>query len=228
MGLYRYGMVEPLQVPYVDRYVPGVTPEVALRTLHDCLRRRRSVRHFSAAPVPRETIEWLVRCAVTAPSGANKQPWRFVCVSDPELKRGIRLAAEEEERRFYGGRAGEEWLHDLAPLGTGPSKEFLEVAPWLIVVLQLRKGDDGSKVWYPGESVGIAVGFLLAAAQQAGLATLAYTPTPMGFLSEILGRPEHERPYLVIPVGYPAEGCCVPAAAMTRKSLDDVLIFHEP
>jgi nitroreductase len=188
------------------------------------MRSRRSVRMFSDAPVARETIEWIVRAAGTAPSGANKQPWRFVCVQDPELKRRIRLGAEEEERAFYAQRAGERWLADLEPLGTDASKEYLEVAPWLIAVFALAKDDDGAPVYYATESVGIAVGLLLAAAHHAGLVTLTHTPSPMAFLGRILDRPPHERPFVLIPVGHPAPDCVVPAAALEKKPLDRIMI----
>ncbi len=211
-------------LPYDDRYDPGEPPEVAGRAFFEVLRRRRSVRSFSDRPVSREAIEWLVRAACSAPSGANKQPWRFVCVQDPELKRQIRLAAEEEERAFYAGRATDEWLQDLEPLGTDPNKEFLEIAPWLIVVFKLAQDDDGGKVYYGEESVGIATGMLLAAAQRAGLATLTHTPSPMRFLGEVLGRPEHERAWMLIPVGYPADDCRVPAHAVQRKPLEQVMV----
>ncbi len=211
-------------VPYPDRYVPSQPPEVAAAAFHDLLRRRRSVREFADRPVPRAVIEWLVRCAHTAPSGANKQPWRFVCVQDAATKRRIRLAAEAEEREFYQHRANADWLRDLAPLGTDEHKEFLEVAPWLVVVFQLVHGDDGGQVYYLKESVGLACGLLLAAAQVAGLATLTHTPSPMAFLGDILGRPKHERPFLLIPVGYPAEACRVPAKALERRPLDEVMV----
>ena len=211
-------------VPYPDRYVPSQPPEVAAAAFHDLLRRRRSVREFADRPVPRAVIEWLVRCAHTAPSGANKQPWRFVCVQDAATKRRIRLAAEAEEREFYQHRANADWLRDLAPLGTDEHKEFLEVAPWLVVVFQLVHGDDGGQVYYLKESVGLACGLLLAAAQVAGLATLTHTPSPMAFLGDILGRPKHERPFLLIPVGYPAEACRVPAKALERRLLDEVMV----
>ena len=180
---------------------------------------------FSDRPITRETIEWVIRAAGTAPSGANKQPWRFVAVSDPDLKHRIRLAAEEEEREFYARRASAEWLADLAPFGTDPDKSFLDVAPWLIAVFKLAKDDDGGMTYYVNESVGIAVGMLLAAAHHAGLATLTHTPSPMGFLSEVLGRPSHERAYLLIPVGYPADDAVVPA--ITRKPLEQIAVFHE-
>lgn len=217
-------MGAPEFVPYGERYEPGIAPELAAERFHDVVRLRRTVRHFSDRPVSRETIEWLVRSATTAPSGANKQPWRFVCVQDAATKRAIRVAAEQEEREFYEHRASPEWLADLEPLGTDPTKEFLEVAPWLVVVFRLTRDDDGSNVYYAQESVGLACGFLLAAAQFAGLATLTHTPSPMGFLGEILGRPGHEKPFLLIPVGYPADGCLVPRAALARKPLDQVLI----
>ncbi|MFO1078257.1 MAG: nitroreductase family protein [Planctomycetota bacterium] len=188
------------------------------------MRRRRSVRMFADRPVSRATIEWLVRAAHSAPSGANKQPWRFVCVQDPATKARIRAGAEQEEREFYAGRANAEWLQDLAPLGTDEHKEFLERAPWLVVVFQLTRTDDGGQVYYLKESVGLACGLFLAAAQFAGLATLTHTPSPMAFLGEILGRPKHERPFLLIPVGHPADDCVVPAKALERRPLDDVMV----
>ena len=188
------------------------------------------MRDFAPTPVGRAVIEACVAAANTAPSGANKAPWRFVAVGDPALKRRIRVAAEEEERKFYEGRANEEWLRDLAPLGTDATKAFLEVAPWLIVVFKVmrdeRDGRQSDQVYYVNESVGIATGFLLAALHWAGLATLTHTPSPMRFLSEVLGRGEHERPFLLIPVGYPAEGARVPD--IRRKPLDDVLVFDRP
>ena len=217
------GVTEADLVPFVDRYVPPVPAEEALQTFHEALRRRRSVRDFSDRPVPREVIEGLVRCAHTAPSGANKQPWRFLCVQDADVKRQIRAAAEQEEREFYERRANDEWLADLAPLGTDETKEFLTTAPWLVVVFQLSKDDDGGQVYYLKESVGIAAGMFLAAAQLAGLSTLTHTPSPMKFLGEILGRPATERPFLLIPVGYPADDCMVPRKAMLRRPIDDVM-----
>lgn len=219
-------MSGPIWVPYRDRHVVDGPPEAAARAFCEVMARRRSVRMFSDRSVSRETIEWIVRAATTAPSGANKQPWRFVCVSDPALKRAIRLAAEKEEREFYGQRASPEWLADLAPLGTDANKEFLEVAPWLVVVFKLVRADDGSNHYYVNESVGLASGLLLAAAHLAGLATLTHTPNPMAFLAEILGRPAHERPFLLIPVGYPADDCVVPQAALARKPLSAVLLWR--
>ena len=218
-------MTEPEFVPWTDRHDPGMPPEDAARAFYEVLRSRRSVRAFSPRPVSRDAIEWIVRAATTAPSGANKQPWRFVAVSDPDVKRRIRTAAEEEEREFYSRRANEAWLRDLAPLGTDDDKSYLEIAPWLVVVFKLVRADDGSQVYYADESVGIAVGLFLAAAHHAGLATLTHTPSPMRFLGEILGRPAHERPFVLLPVGYPADGVRVPRHALARKPLGEVLVF---
>ncbi len=219
-------MSESLFVPLTDRHVPELPAEAAAEAFYEVMRKRRTVREYSDRPVSRETIEWVVRAACSAPSGANKQPWRFVCVQNPELKRKIREAAEKEERELYERRANDEWLADLAPLGTDANKEFLEVAPWLIIVFKLMKADDGSQVYYPTESVGLASGMLLAAAHHAGLATLTHTPSPMGFLCEVLGRPENERPFLLVPVGYPADNCEVPKKALLRKPLDEVMIVE--
>lgn len=213
-------------VPY-DRYDPGVPAETAARDFYDVARLRRTVRMFSDAPVSRETIEYIVRSASTAPSGANKQPWRFVCVSESQKKREIRVAVENEERQFYEQRASERWLKDLEPFGTDPDKGFLEVAPWLIVVFKLARGDDKSQVYYANESVGIAVGMLLTAAHRAGLATVTHTPAPMNVLAKVLERPDHERPFMLIPVGYPASDATVPGSAHERKSLDEVAVFLE-
>lgn len=216
-------MSEPKFVPHRDRHVPNTTPELAARAFCEVMAKRRTVREFSDRPVSLETIEWLVRCAGGAPSGANKQPWRFVAVRDPAVKRAIRAAAEKEEREFYAHRATAEWLADLAPLGTDASKPFLEVAPWLVVVFKLTRGDDDSQHYYVNESVGIAVGLFLAAAHHAGLATLTHTPSPMGFLQDVLGRPKHEKPFVLIPVGYPTDDCVVPEAALRKKSLAEIL-----
>ncbi|MCE9619584.1 MAG: nitroreductase family protein [Planctomycetes bacterium] len=197
----------------------------ASRDFYERMKQRRSVRMFSDKPVPREAIENIIRAAGTAPSGANKQPWRFVAVQDPALKKEIRIAAEEEEREFYSRRANPEWIRDLRAIGTDEHKPFLEIAPWLIAVFKLAKDDlmqnDSDQVYYINESVGIAVGFLLAAAHHAGLVALTHTPSPMKFLTSILGRPAHERPYLLIPLGYPAEDCMVPD--IHRKSLDQIM-----
>lgn len=217
----RSGFPPPRVVP-LRAYRPGGTAADEARAFYEVMRQRRTVREFSSRPVPIEVIEWAVRAAGTAPSGANKQPWRFVVVGDPALKREIRVAAEAEEHEFYTRRATAEWLADLAPLGTDTRKPFLDDAPWLIVVFKMMKTDDERGVYYVNESVGIAVGMLLAALHHAGLATLTHTPSPMGFLSKVLERPEHERPFLLIPVGYPAEGCVVPD--ISRKSLDEIMV----
>lgn len=177
--------------------------------------RRRTVRDFADTPVPRELIEHCLRAAGSAPSGANQQPWRFVAVSDAGLKHRIREGAEAEEREFYGRRAPDEWLQALAALGTDADKPFLEVAPWLIAIFYERFGLDAEgnkhKRYYPQESTGIATGLLIAALHRAGLATLTHTPSPMGFLNQVLGRPRNEMPFLLLVVGHPAEGCRVPA-----------------
>lgn len=191
------------------------------RWFREAVAERRSVRAFSSDPVPREVLEECVRAAASAPSGANKQPWRFVIVTRPELKARIREAAEEEERAFYGGRAPERWLKDLAAFGTDPHKPYLETAPALVVVFAERHGADSEqRNYYVTESVGLAVGFFLAACAIAGLSTLTHTPSPMGFLAKILERPSNERPFLLIPVGYPEPGCMVPD--IRRKPIDGV------
>ncbi len=185
------------------------------------------MRHFSDRAVPREIIEECVRTAGTAPSGANLQPWHFVVISDPEIKRRIRKGAEAEEREFYGGRAPQDWLDALAPLGTDQHKPFLETAPFLIAVFAQSYGftADGEKAkhYYVQESVGIATGMLISAIHQAGLASLTHTPSPMGFLNEILGRPQNERPFLLLVLGYPADGAVVPD--IERKALDGIATF---
>jgi iodotyrosine deiodinase len=196
------------------------------RDFLESMRRRRSVRHFSSDSVPSELVENAIATAATAPSGAHQQPWTFVVVSDPELKRQIRRAAEEEERRSYESRMPNEWLEALRPLGTDWRKPHIEDAPFVIVVFEQAYGlePDGGKIkhYYVRESVGIAVGFLLASLHEAGLATLTHTPSPMAFLPDILDRPVNERPYVLIPVGYPADGCTVPD--LERKPLNEVLV----
>lgn len=218
------------------RFVPlqftRVPPAEMVRRAAACyerLNRRRSVRAFALEAPPRECIEYAIRSAATAPSGAHRQPWRFVVVEDPELKRRIREAAEQEERANYeGGRFPPEWLDALAPLGTDWRKEFLEVAPYLVVVFKEAYGLDGlgRKVtnYYVNESVGIACGLFIAALHEMGLATLTHTPSPMGFLSRLLGRPSNEKPYILFPVGYPAEGATVPD--LTRKTLEEVVHWN--
>ena len=191
------------------------------------IRRRRTVRQFSTRPVPREVIDHCVRAAGTAPSGANIQPWHFVVVSDPGIKRTIRVEAEKEEHEFYHHKAPQEWLDALAPLGTDEHKPFLEDAPYLIVIFAESYGvlPGGGKVkhYYAQESVGIATGLLIAAVHHAGLVSLTHTPSPMGFLNEILGRPPHERPFLILVTGYPADGATVPA--ITKKPLEQIATF---
>jgi len=202
------------------------------RAFLEVMQHRRTVRHFAPTPVPPlELITNAIATANTAPSGAHQQPWRFVVVRDPQVKHAIRVAAEEEERENYEHRFPQEWKDALARLGTDWRKEFLDDAPYLIVVFQIDYGlepADGSDIperkikhYYVKESVGIAVGLLIASLHQAGLATLTHTPNPMGFLSRILNRPRNEKPFLLLPVGYPTEDCQVPD--LTRKGLDEVL-----
>ena len=194
------------------------------------MRKRRTVRHFSPEPVPFAAIENAIRTAGTGPSGANQQPWRYVVVWNPEVKRQIREAAEAEERESYAHRMNQEWLDALKPLGTNWEKPHLEVAPCLIVCFRLdygvEQGPDGRTVrvkhYYPGESMGISVGLLIAALHNAGLATLTHTPSPMGFLNEVLGRPKNERPFVILPVGYPADDCQVPV--ITKKPLEEIML----
>lgn len=192
--------------------------------LFELMRRRRTVRDYSDEDVPFELIERAIATAGSAPSGANMQPWWFVVVRDPEVKRKIRDAAEKEERESYHGRMSEKWLRRLAPLGTDEHKPFLEIAPYLIVVFritQIEENGETEPTYYSQESVGIAVGMLLTALHNMGLATLTHTPSPMKFLQEILGRPRNEVPFVLIPVGYPAEDAEVPA--ITRKPLDEIM-----
>ena len=216
-------MEEPVFVPH-HPWRPDAPPEVAAKEFYQALAQRRSIRHFSDAPVSLGTMQWIVRSAASAPSGANKQPWRFVCVQDSALKKQIRLAAEEEERRFYQERATVAWKADLHPLGTDEVKEYLEIAPWLVVIFKLTKDDDGGGVYYGEESVGIATGMLLAAAQMAGLATLTHTPSPMDFLASVLERPANERAWMLIPMGWPAKGCEVPQHGIDKKPLEQVMV----
>jgi iodotyrosine deiodinase len=199
------------------------------KEFYTLLKRRRSVRDFSEKSVPREIIEQALLTAGTAPNGANQQPWHFVVVSNPEVKKKIREAAEEEERTFYRERAPEEWLDALAPLGTDEHKPFLETAPYLIAIFAQAHGvkEDGTKVkhYYVSEGVGIATGFLVAALHNAGLACLTHTPSPMNFLNEILQRPSNERPFVLLVVGYPAEHTKVPV--ITKKGLKQIATFIE-
>lgn len=202
-------------------------PEPVMRARAEAFRSlmtaRRTVRDFSSRPVPREIIEHALMTAGTAPSGANQQPWHFSVIGSPEIKTRIREAAEEEEKAFYAGKAGEEWLDALSHLGTDWEKPFLQEAPWLIAIFAQRWGEkDGKKVkhYYVPESIGIATGFLISALHNAGLATLTHTPSPMGFLNEICDRPESEKAVILLIVGYPKEGCTVPS--ITKKPLEEI------
>lgn len=198
------------------------------RAFRELLQRRRSVRDYDGRAVPREIIEDCLLAAGSAPSGANMQPWHFAVVGDPETKARIRVAAEAEEREFYRSRAPQEWLDALAPLGTDERKPFLETAPWLIAIFVQRYGllPDGRKVkhYYAMESTGIATGMLITALHHAGLATLTHTPSPMDFLNEILGRPENERPFLLLVAGYPAADARVPDIG--KLPLPEIASFH--
>ncbi len=215
----------------LDRYreYPVAEMRERLQAFYEDINRRRTVREFSDKPVPRDIIETALLAANTAPSGANLQPWHFVAVSDPAVKKRIREAAEVEEREFYEHRASEEWLEALRPLGTDEHKPFLETAPYLIAVFLQKFGElpDGRKVkhYYPTESTGLATGILITALHTAGLATLTHTPSPMRFLNEILGRPKNERPFLLLVAGYPADDARVPDIA--RKPLHDFTTFIE-
>lgn len=201
----------------------------ASRSFLEKMRRRRTVRDFSDRKIPREVIENALRVAGSAPSGANRQPWHFCVVSDPAVKREIRIAAEEEEKAFYRYRAPDEWLESLAPLGTDNKKPFLETAPSLIVVFSRKvtidKTGKEQKNYYVNESVGIATGMLITALHLSGLATLTHTPSPMKFLSTLLDRPDHERPFLILVAGYPAADAEVPAISKYR--LDEISTFPE-
>jgi nitroreductase len=205
--------------PYV---VPAAEALARCEAFYEVMSRRRTVREFDSRPIPAGVIECAIRTASTAPSGAHVQPWRFVVLTDSERKRRLREAAEAEEREFYAHRASQEWLEALAPIGTDEHKPFLQAAPAVIVVFEVHKGPDTPRPYYVKESVGIAVGLLLASLHQAGLATLTHTPSPMKFLNEVCNRPREERGAYVIPVGYPAASARVPA--LQRKGLDEVMV----
>ncbi|ABC63199.1 nitroreductase family protein [Erythrobacter litoralis] len=218
-------------VPYALPPLSDAERLIKATAMREKLAGRRTCRYFSDAPVPREVIEQAILAAGSAPNGANHQPWHFAVVSSPDKKKAIREAAEEEERRFYGvdgdkPKASEEWLEALAPIGTDPDKPFLETAPWLIVVFAQRKGgieEDGkTQNYYVNESVGIACGMLIATLHEAGVATLTHTPSPMGFLRELCGRPEHEKPLMIVVAGLPAEGATVPIHAIRKKPLSQI------
>lgn len=226
--MYRKGEVtyEALSLP--DRVqLPDEDSLSAVTRFRDYMRKRHSVRQFSTRPVNEAVIAACIETAASAPSGANHQPWHFVAISNPAMKQKIRDAAEEEERAFCAGGAGDEWLAALEPIGTGVSKPHLTDAPWLIVIFAQRFGltEDGHryKNYYVPESVGIATGFLIAAIHQAGLVCLEHTPNPMKFLPSLCGRPAQEKAVMILPVGYPAEDATVPAVAKRKKPLDQVM-----
>lgn len=214
-------------IPYQVETYPAEEMLERIQAYHAFMEKRRSLRMFSDKPVPQAVIEQLILTASTAPSGAHKQPWTFCAVSDPEVKRRIREAAEEEEYTNYHGRMSDRWLKDLQPFDTDWKKPFLETVPWLIVVFR-KPYDlvDGEKQnnYYVNESVGLATGFLISAIHHAGLVTLTHTPSPMNFLSKVLNRPDNERPFLLLPVGYPAENAEVPD--LKRKPLEEVAVFY--
>lgn len=213
-------------IPYVPGRLDHAEQQTRARSFYEEMDQRRSVRFFSDDPVPRELIDLAIQTASTAPSGAHRQPWTFVVTGAADIKRQIRLAAEEEERVNYeGGRLPEHWRDALEPLGTGWRKPFLETVPWVVVMFEQRYGvaDDGSRVhnYYVKESAGIAAGIFIAALHHMGLATLTHTPSPMAFLTTLLERPGNERPFCMFPIGYPADDCVVPD--LRRKSLDEVM-----
>lgn len=217
--------------PYINYRKPVLSEQETLersKLFYEKMENRRSVRSFSDRPIPREIIENLIKTASTAPSGAHKQPWTFCVVENPEIKKQIRIAAEKEERHSYESRMSDSWLEDLKPLGTGWEKPFLEIAPYLIIVFRrtYEFGEEGKNRnnYYVQESVGLATGFLLTAIHNAGLVALTHTPSPMNFLIKTLNRPENEKPFMLIPVGYPADECWVPD--LQRKELDEICVFY--
>jgi len=214
-------------IPYTGvTYSPEETLERS-QAYYDYMDKRRSIREYSDRPVDQKIIEQIIMTASSAPSGAHKQPWTFCAISDPTMKSAIRQAAEKEEYESYNGRMSEEWLEALRPFGTDWKKPFLEIAPWLIIVFKKAYDlEDGkkSKNYYVNESVGIACGFLLSAIHNAGLVSLTHTPSPMNFLQKLLNRPENERAFLLIPVGYPLEGVQVPA--IDRKEKEEVIVYY--
>ncbi len=212
--------------PYISYSIKNVDSAQTLQNVssfYEQMDSRRSVRDFSDKPVSQEVIEKIIQTASTAPSGAHKQPWTFVAIQNPEIKSEIRKAAEKEEFESYTKRMTDEWKDDLKPLGTDWQKPFLEIAPWLIVMFSQTTAPNKSKHYYVQESCGIAAGFLISAIHQAGLCTLTHTPSPMNFLKKILNRPDNERPYLLLPVGYPSDNCYVPD--IQRKTLSEVSVF---
>ncbi len=215
-------------IPYKAETYPEKEMLAKSKSFYQLMNKRRTVRDFSDKPVPKEIMENIILTASTAPSVAHKQPWNFCLIGDPEIKKRIRKAAEKEEKENYSGRMSERWLRDLNPFGTDWKKPFLEVVPWHIVVFkrvyEVVNGEKNNN-YYVNESVGIATGFLLAAIHNAGLVALTHTPSPMNFLCSVLNRPENERPFLLIPVGYPADNVMVPD--IKRKSLEDVITCYE-
>ena len=218
----------PVPLPDYKSY-PEAEMRRRARTFLQDVKRRHTVRDFSDKPVPKDIIETCIQAAARAPNGANHQPWHFAVISSADVKARIRTAAEAEEREFYAGKAGVEWLGALKPLGTDPDKPFLEKAPWLICVFGERKSRSADGVirknYYVPESVSIATGFLILALHHAGLVTLTHTPAPMGFLNEICGRPDSDKPYILLVTGYPAEGATIPAHALEKKRLEDIASF---
>lgn len=231
--MYRKGEVSYQPLPLPDRVQLDDAAALAeAERFRDYMKKRHSVRDYSPRPVPEAVIASCIAAAGTAPSGANHQPWHFVAISDPAMKARIRDGAEEEERAFYQGGAGDEWLSALEPIGTGVSKPHLTDAPWLIVVFAQRYGmtEDGAryKNYYVPESVGIATGMLITAIHHAGLVCLEHTPNPMKFLGPLCGRPDHEKPVMILPVGYPADTATVPAVAKRKKPLDQIMsVFRQ-
>ena len=226
--MYRKGEVSYQPLPLPDRVqMPDADALAAAETFRDYMKKRHSVRQYSTQAVPEAVITACIQAAGTAPSGANHQPWHFVAIANPAMKARIRAAAEDEERAFYSGGGGDEWLAALEPIGTGVDKPHLTVAPWLIVVFAQRYGatadGDRYKNYYVPESVGIATGMLITALHHAGLVCLEHTPNPMKFLAEMCERPASEKPLMILPVGYPAPDATVPAVAKRKKPLADIL-----
>ena len=211
-------------IEYTQKILPIEQVQQQATDYYQHLDARRTIRDFSDKPVPKSVIDTLILTASTAPSGAHKQPWTFCAIQDPSVKTAIRAAAEKEEYESYTNRMSEQWLKDLAPIGTDWQKPFLEIAPWLIVVFAQSVGLQKEKHYYVQESVGIACGFLIAAIHNAGLVTLTHTPSPMNFLKTVLKRPDNERPFLLLPVGYPADDVFVPN--IQRKTLEEVAVFY--
>ncbi len=218
--------------PFIDYRRETYSPEEMIEKSKSFLEwsdERRSVRDFSNKPVPKEVMENILMTGSTAPSGAHKQPWTFCLISNAELKSKLRALAEEEEKKSYAGRMSDEWLEDLAPIGTDWEKEFIDIAPWIVIVMKrpYEFQEDGSKRqnYYVAESAGLASGFLLMAVHNAGLVALTHTPSPMNFIAKALERPENERPFLLIPVGYPSEDARVPE--LSRKRKEDVIVHYD-